>query len=51
MPTKTKKPCKHRGCPLLTDKDYCDFHVRLHKDDRLSESKRGHDNRWRKESK
>lgn len=48
MPTKPKKPCKHSGCPLLTDNTYCEIHVRLHADDRPSARERGYDNRWRK---
>jgi 5-methylcytosine-specific restriction protein A len=26
MPTKPKKPCKHSGCPNLTDGLYCEAH-------------------------
>lgn len=48
MPTKPKKPCKHRGCPLLTHENYCEFHKRLYVDERPSASKRGYDSKWRK---
>lgn len=47
MPMKPKKPCKHPGCPLLTHETYCEFHVRLHVDDRPSASERGYDHRWK----
>ncbi len=48
MPTKPEKPCKHPGCPLLTTDEYCEFHVRLHADDRPSAALRGYDSRWQK---
>jgi 5-methylcytosine-specific restriction enzyme A len=47
MPRKPMKPCKHRGCPLLTHSTFCEFHVRLHVDDRPSASRRGYDKHWR----
>lgn len=34
MPRKPKKPCKHPGCPNLTDGDYCSEHSRLYVQDR-----------------
>ena len=48
MPNKPMKPCKHRGCPLLTNEDYCEFHKRLHAAERKSASERGYDSSWRK---
>lgn len=48
MPMKPKKPCKHPGCPLLTDHSYCEFHAKLYADDRTGASDRGYDSRWRK---
>lgn len=47
MPKKPKKPCKHPGCPLLTDDTYCEFHVRLYANGRPSANERGYDSRWR----
>lgn len=29
-----QKPCMHRGCPLKTSDKYCEYHVRLHQDDK-----------------
>ena len=34
MPRKPKKPCKHPGCPNLTDGDYCIEHAKFHVQDR-----------------
>lgn len=48
MPTKPKKPCKHPGCPMLTDSDYCDVHREAHRSDRMTATKRGYDSRWRR---
>ena len=28
MPYKAKRPCKHPGCPNLTDRDYCREHLK-----------------------
>ncbi len=47
MPMKPKKPCKHPGCPMLTDDKYCEFHIRLYKNERASAKERGYDSRWR----
>ncbi|MBP2028861.1 5-methylcytosine-specific restriction protein A [Acetoanaerobium pronyense] len=44
MPMKPLKPCKHPGCPNLSDKSYCQIHT----DDRPSAAARGYDSRWRK---
>ena len=45
---KPKKPCKHPGCPLLTDHSYCEFHAKLHAEERAGASERGYDSRLRK---
>lgn len=46
MPRKPKKPCRHPGCPRLTERDYCEEHEALHRGDRASSGKRGYDSRW-----
>lgn len=46
MPRKPKAPCKHHGCPELTEDRFCDKHKKLY--ERKSASKRGYDSRWRK---
>lgn len=51
MPMKPKKPCKHPGCPLLTENKYCEFHARLYSNERPNARERGYDSRWRKASK
>ena len=48
MPRKPKKPCRHPGCPKLTDGLYCEEHEALHRGDRASSSKRGYNRRWQK---
>lgn len=48
MPRRPKKPCKHPGCPELTDGDFCEGHAALHRADRVDASGRGYDGRWRK---
>lgn len=48
MPTKPKKPCKHPGCPNLTDDRYCELHAKLHTDDRPNAYERGYSSRWQK---
>ncbi len=42
------KPCRHPGCPKLTDGMYCEGHAKLHASDRASASVRGYDSRWEK---
>ena len=42
------KPCRHPGCPRLTDGMYCEEHARLHASDRASASVRGYNGRWEK---
>lgn len=51
MPMKPKKPCKHPGCPLLTEDKYCEFHIRLYSNERPNARARGYDSRWRRASK
>lgn len=48
MPRKALKPCKHPGCPNLTDELYCGIHKQP---DRPSASKRGYGSKWRRLSK
>ena len=48
MPMKPKKPCRHPGCPKLTDGLYCEEHEALHRGDRASSSKRGYNRQWQK---
>ncbi|WP_073338041.1 HNH endonuclease [Clostridium grantii] len=48
MPTKPLKPCKHQGCPKLTNGSYCDEHKEIHVNDRANATRRGYDTRWRK---
>ena len=50
MPRKAKKPCKHPGCPRLTEGAYCDEHKPLHPD-RPSAAKRGYGSKWQRVSK
>ena len=47
MPKKALKPCKHPGCPKLTEGAYCDEHKPLHPD-RPSAAKRGYGSRWQR---
>ena len=44
LPMRPKQPCKHPGCPNLTERGYC----LIHTDERPSAAKRGYDSRWRK---
>lgn len=50
MPKKSKKPCRHLGCPNLTDGKYCEEHKPLHPD-RPSATKRGYGSKWQRVSK
>ena len=50
MPKKALKPCKHPGCPNLTDGLYCAEHQSLHPD-RPSAAKRGYGSKWQRLSK
>ena len=50
VPKKCKKPCKHPGCPNLTDGLYCAEHQPLHPD-RPSAAKRGYGSKWQRLSK
>lgn len=48
MPMRPKKPCKHPGCPKLTDGFYCEEHEAVHRGDRPSSGERGYNSRWQK---
>lgn len=48
MPMKPLKPCKHPGCPSLTNEKYCNKHKSLHRNKRESASNRGYNSRWNK---
>ena len=50
MPRKALKPCKHPGCPRLTEGAYCDEHKPMHPD-RPSAAKRGYGSKWQRVSK
>lgn len=50
MPRKALKPCKHPGCPRLTEGAYCDEHKPLDPD-RPSAAKRGYGSKWQRVSK
>ena len=50
MPRKAMKPCKHPGCPRLTEGAYCDEHKPLHPE-RPSAAKRGYGSKWQRVSK
>ena len=47
MPKKPLKPCKHPGCPKLTEEKYCEEHNVLHVSDRVNATGRGYGSRWR----
>lgn len=47
MPRKAKKPCKHPGCPKLTEGKYCEDHKPLYPD-RPSRESRGYTPKWRR---
>lgn len=42
MPMKPKKPCKHPGCPRLTEDKYCELHVKLYTKERPNAGERGY---------
>ena len=44
MPMKPKRPCRHPGCPSLSDDVFCDVHRPLYA--RESAVARGYDRRW-----
>lgn len=48
VPMKPKKPCRHPGCPNLTDRMYCEEHEAMHRDGRENAFKRGYGSRWQK---
>lgn len=45
MPRKPKRPCRHPGCPNLSDGVYCEAHRKLYARENASE--RGYDSKWR----
>lgn len=47
MPRKPLKPCKHSGCPELTENRFCEKHRKQNEGDRGSAKERGYDDRWR----
>ncbi|MBV4424309.1 HNH endonuclease [Clostridium tyrobutyricum] len=47
MPRKPMKPCKHPGCPKLTEGYYCEEHEALHRGDRANAGRRGYNSKWR----
>ena len=46
MPRKPKRPCRHPGCPNLSDGVYCENHRGQYS--RESAVARGYDSRWQK---
>jgi 5-methylcytosine-specific restriction protein A len=46
MPRKPKRPCRHPGCPNLSDEPYCAQHQKPYA--RETAAQRGYDGRWRK---
>jgi 5-methylcytosine-specific restriction protein A len=44
MPKKPLNPCKHPGCPLLTEQKFCDKHK--HQYERPTASEHGYDYKW-----
>lgn len=48
MPMKPMKPCRHPGCPRLTNGLFCEVHEPEHRGDRESSSRRGYDRKWQK---
>ncbi len=46
MPRKPKRPCRHPGCPNLSDGIYCEEHRGLYA--RESAAARGYDGKWEK---
>ena len=42
MPKRPNTPCKHPGCPRLTNDRYCDQHAKLHISDRAGAVERGY---------
>ena len=49
LPTRPIKPCRHPGCPDLTNNSYCDNHAELYT--RPSAKERGYNANWRRLSK
>ena len=51
MPVKSKRPCRHPGCPNLTDGTYCEEHKHLYEYKRPSAYRRGYGSKWQRLSK
>ena len=51
MPRKPLTPCRHPGCPNVSEGPYCLEHTKMHRQDRPSAYQRGYDSRWQRESK
>ena len=49
MPMKPLKPCRHPGCPNLTESSYCTVHSSDNQ--RASAHKRGYTSKWQRKSK
>ncbi|MEA4896886.1 MAG: HNH endonuclease signature motif containing protein [Eubacteriales bacterium] len=45
MPKKPKRPCRHPGCPILSDDVYCEQHRAKYARENATE--RGYGGRWR----
>lgn len=45
MPRKPKRPCRHPGCPKLSEGVYCEDHRGLYA--RETAAERGYDSKWR----
>ena len=45
MPRKPMRPCRHPGCPNLSDQVYCTVHRGQYQ--RENAAQRGYDSRWR----
>ena len=46
-PKRPLKPCRHPGCPKLTEGRYCEEHKKLYVKERDSSAGRGYGSRWR----
>jgi len=46
MPYKPKRPCRHPGCPRVSEEVYCEEHRNLYA--RENAAARGYDAKWRR---
>lgn len=46
MPRTPKRPCRHPGCPNLSNEPFCEQHRKQYA--RETAAQRGYDGRWRK---